>query len=188
MKLPEPVAWRNRETGMVTRNAAVKNAFAVVKWESLFTEAQLREALARQETQAKREKPNHMTDEAWRQFSEVIPFRMRQVESGNHMSLAVMMCSIDKIACELGIEQDVKQASCLWLLHPPVETIADIRCREMSAELKQLQDQNTALDAKLASHEAVMRQALSALSDCRHGCEEPHNTVSAIKALEGALK
>jgi hypothetical protein len=49
MKLPEPVAWRNRETGMVTHNAAVKNAFASVKWEGLFTEAQLREALAQHE-------------------------------------------------------------------------------------------------------------------------------------------
>lgn len=40
----------------------------------------------------------------------------------------------------------------------------------------------------LASHEAVMRMALEVLEDCRDGCEESHNTVSAIKALEEQLK
>lgn len=32
-----------------------------------------------------------------------------------------------------------------------------------------------------------MQQALEALEDCRHGCEESHNTVSAVAALRAAL-
>lgn len=31
-------------------------------------------------------------------------------------------------------------------------------------------------------------RALEALNDCRDGCEEPHKTAAAIKALEDALK
>lgn len=51
------------------------------------------------------------------------------------------------------------------------------------AELKQLQEQNTALDAKLASNEAVMRQALEAMRLGQH-----RDIAKAIKALEDALK
>lgn len=60
--------------------------------------------------QAQKPKPDHMTTEAWRQLTEVIPFRMRQVENGCHMSLFVMVESIDKMACELGIQDDVRRA------------------------------------------------------------------------------
>lgn len=60
---------------------------------------------------------------------------------------------------------------------------------QQAEELKHLQEQNTALDAKLASHEDVMRQALNFLGptapECS-GCEYEWN--EAIKALEGALK
>lgn len=34
---------------------------------------------------------------------------------------------------------------------------------------------------------AAMQQALDAMEDCRDGCEESHNTVSAITALREAL-
>lgn len=34
---------------------------------------------------------------------------------------------------------------------------------------------------------AAMQQALEALDDCRHGCEEPHKTASAVTGLRAAL-
>lgn len=54
---------------------------------------------------------------------------------------------------------------------------------ESRREVAQLQDQNTALDAKLASNEAVMRMALRVLHETGH-----HSPSEAIKALEEALK
>lgn len=37
------------------------------------------------------------------------------------------------------------------------------------------------------TQKAAMQAALDALEDCRHGCEEPHKTASAVTALRAAL-
>lgn len=77
----------------------------------------------------------------------------------------------------------------------PVFTEAQLReaLAHQADELKQLQDQNTALDAKLASHEAVMRQALEALEvHCsfakRDGPCAMEDGITAINAIQDILK
>lgn len=62
-------------------------------------------------------KPDGMTDEGWRQLTEVIPFRIRQVMRGNFMSLPVLMTCIDIVAREVGLQDAVRQG--LLPMAPP---------------------------------------------------------------------
>jgi hypothetical protein len=55
--------------------------------------------------------------------------------------------------------------------------------RERDAQVVQLQEQNTMLDAKLSEVEAVLRQALSAFEPSKGDSREKYAAIAAIKGV-----
>lgn len=126
-------------------------------------------------TVEKRPKPDHMTDEAWRQLTEVIPFRIQQVENGHHMSLAVIVSSCEKIACELGIQEDVRQAC--WPFTATDQDGSDLakeRTARIEAQQRLADAQELAAKSGLAHrkavHEAVAKATSEAVAAEREAC------------------
>lgn len=183
MNLPEPLAWVHKnDFGRLMFSSSP----TVPPWSfPVYTEAQLREALASQAAEP------------------VGYVRMLNGEPTPDDDGCVFSYGGNPYRDTYGDEEWVPVSVAL-----PAKQAADagfygrVAARQ-SAELKQLQEQNTNLDniaselqstcdrqaVKLASHEAVMRQALNLLGptapECC-GCEYEWN--EAIKALEAALK
>lgn len=184
MKLPEPVAWMftNVQSGdiEVSANPDEKQDEREY-WHSspLFTEAQLCEALASQADELEQlQEQNTCLDNiaselqstcGW-QASKLAIHKLANTEPQSTFALygggsnkEIMRLSKDGVWVDPGLTTDEAAKAVIAALDTHHKHV-------------------------FAKKDAAMRQALVALSDCRHGCEEPHNTTSAIKALEEALK
>ncbi len=104
--------------------------------------------------------------------------------------VAWMYTNVQSGDIEVSANHDEKQDEREYWHRAPLFTEDQLReaLASQAEELEQLQEQNTALDAKLAQQEAVMKMALEALNQDVEAYWDGYPYAEAIKALEDALK